>query len=320
MSASGRAGGPPARGFGTPEGTGSGGEARSAGAGSAPGVGSASKETATAGGVSPVRGALPGEAVFSVEGASFTYPGAERPALRDVTLRIAGGTHTVVLGPNGAGKSTLLRLLLGLRAPDAGRVRFRDRDASGWSRREFARQVGVVTQEPPPDLPLTVREAVTMGRHPYLRPWAGPRAEDRAAVAFALARTDLRERADRRISDLSGGELQRVKLARALAQEPRVLVLDEPTAHLDLGHAMRIFELVGTLVREGLTAVSVTHDLHLAGRYGGSLVLLAGGRVTASGRPEAVFTADTLEAAFGWPVRVEDLGPLGRQVIPLEGP
>lgn len=255
--------------------------------------------------------------VFVAEGAGFTYPGASRPALVDVDLRVAAGLHTVVLGPNGAGKSTLLRLLLGLLSPDRGRVRLWGRDAAGWGRRELARRIGVVAQEPPPDLPITVREAVTMGRHAYLRPWSSPRERDREAVASALRRTGLASLEDRRLSGLSGGELQRVKLARALAQEPRVLVLDEPTAHLDLGHEMRIFEVVAELVSGGLTALSVTHNLHLAGRYGEELVLLAGGRVAARGRPAEVYRPDTLEAAFGWPVRVEDLGPLGRQVIPL---
>lgn len=257
--------------------------------------------------------------VFEVEGLRFAYPGAGAPALVEVDLEVAAGRHTIVLGPNGAGKSTLLRLLLGTERPSAGRVRLWGRPATDWGRREIARRIGVVSQEPPSRLPLTVREMVGMGRHPYLRPWSSPGARDRRAVEAALERTGLEGLGHRQVWRLSGGELQRAKLARALAQEPRVLVLDEPTAHLDLGHEMRIFELVGSLVAEGITAVSVTHNLQLAGRYADRLVLLHGGRVHAEGRPRHVLDRRTVEAVFGWPVRVVDMGEQGPQVVPLAG-
>lgn len=258
--------------------------------------------------------------VFELEGVSFRYPRAERAAVEAVSLRIPAGVHATLVGPNGAGKSTLLRLLLGIVRPDRGRVRFGGRAPEAWGRRELARRIGVVTQEPPPDIPLSVEEFVGMGRNPWLRPWEGMRPRDEAAVSRAMERADLAGLTRRPISAVSGGELQRAKLARALAQEPRVLVLDEPTAHLDLGHEMRIFELVRALVGdEGMTAVSVTHNLGLASRFGDRVAFLREGRLEAEGAAAEVFRADVVERAFGWPVRIVDLGELGRQVVPLAG-
>lgn len=255
---------------------------------------------------------------YEVWGVDFRYRGAAAAALRGVTLEVPEGAHTVIVGPNGAGKSTLLRVLLGILRPGRGGVRFRGRELTAWSRRELARRVGVVSQEPPPDLPLTVREFVEMGRNPWLRPWEGLRDRDRRAVEGALDRTDLTGLAGRPIFAVSGGELQRAKLARALAQDPGVLLLDEPTAHLDLGHEVRIFELVRSLVRgEGMTAVSVTHNLGLASRFADRLAFLSAGGIQAEGRPESVLKAGIVERAFGWPVEVVDLGPLGLQVVPL---
>ncbi len=255
---------------------------------------------------------------FEVRDLLFRYPGGERPALADVSLSFVEGRHVCVVGPNGAGKSTLLRLLLGLLRPDRGEVRLHGRPVRAWPRRELARRVGVVSQDRPPDFPLGVRGFVEMGRHPHLRPWDRLGRRDRETVDRALARTRLEDLAERPISALSGGELQRAKLARALAQDPGLLLLDEPTAHLDLGHAMQLFALVDRLVREeGLSAVSVTHDLHLAARFADRLVLLAEGRVVADGGTAEVLAPEPLQRAFGWPVEVVDLGPRGLQVVPL---
>lgn len=249
----------------------------------------------------------------------FRYRGATEAALRGVGLEVPVGSHAAILGPNGAGKSTLLRLLLGILSPAGGEVRLLGRDPRTWGRRALARRVAVVSQGPPPDLPLRVVEFVAMGRNPWLRPWEAARPRDRRAVERALGRTRLRELAERPIGAVSGGELQRAKLARALAQEPEVLLLDEPTAHLDLGEEVRIFQLVDALVGEGMTAVTVTHNLGMAVRYADRMAFLAAGRVLAEGPPEAVFRPDVVERAFGWPVEVVDLGPLGRHAVPLLG-
>lgn len=286
------------------------------------GSGPASRPGAGRSGEAP-SSASPAKSTFRLQDVRYAYPGRVRPAVEGVDLELGGGRHTCIVGPNGAGKSTLLRLMLGLLTPDRGRVLLWGRPVAEWSRRALARRAGVVAQEPPPRFPMPVREFVEMGRHPHLRPWQRLGPADRRAVERALARTALTELADRPISALSGGELQRTKLARALAQEPRLLLLDEPTAHLDLGHGVRIFGLVDRLVREeGLSAVTVTHDLGLAGRFADRVVLLSAGRVVADGEARHVLAPDHLRVAFGHPVEVVDLGPLGLQVVPgrLEEP
>lgn len=254
---------------------------------------------------------------FEILDVDFRYPGARQDALHGVHLVIPAGKHTAILGPNGAGKSTLLRLLLGLLKPRRGTVALGDRSLEQWRRRELARRVGVVSQEQPPDLPLSVRAFVELGRNPHLKPWARLRTLDQVAVRRALARADLQDLAERSISELSGGELQRAKLARALAQEPGILVLDEPTAHLDIGHEVRFFHLLQELVEgEGITVVSVTHNLHLASRYADLLVLLSQGGIAAVGSASEVLQAAHVGRAFGWPVEIVNLGRKGVQVVP----
>lgn len=261
-------------------------------------------------------------AEWRAEGLSFRYPGAPRPAVDGVTLRIAPAETTAVLGPNGSGKSTLLRLLLGRLRPDRGRISFAGRPLERWRRRELARWIGVVPQEEEAPFPFTVREVVAMGRYPHLGPWRrlGPRDEE--AIAAALRACDLEALADRPFPALSGGERQRARLARALAQEPRALVLDEPTASLDIGHAMGLFEVLTGWARCGATVLVVTHDLNMAARYARTLVLMSRGRIAAAGSPHEVLTPDVLEAVYGWPVRVLPLPGPGPdagvpQVIPL---
>jgi len=258
---------------------------------------------------------------FELRNVSYAYPRSRRPALRRVSLEIEGAQHTAVLGPNGAGKTTLVRLLLGLVRPDDGVVLYEGRPAAVWGRREIARRIGVVSQDGPPNHPVTVREFVDMGRHPYVRPWARLREEDREAVRSAIRRVDLEELEERPVNGLSGGEVQRAKLARAFAQGPEVLVLDEPTAHLDIGHEMQLFSLVRDFVDEGGSAVTITHNLHLASRFADRLLLLDEGRLLASGPPDEVLRDSVLSRVFRWPIRVVDLdaaGLSGLQVVPVD--
>ena len=167
--------------------------------------------------------------------------------------------------------------------------------------------------------PFTVREMVEMGRNPYVGSWRSLSADDEAVIERALERTDLLGLADRTVSNLSGGELQRVKVARALAQTPATLLLDEPTAHLDLGHEMEIFSLLRQLTEdEEFTVITITHNMNLASRFADHVVLLDGGHVLAAGSPREVLEPERLKKAFGWPVRVEDQGSLGLQIVPLE--
>jgi iron complex transport system ATP-binding protein len=257
------------------------------------------------------------ELILDVRAVSCRYPGAAADALRDVSLTLRAGDFHAVLGPNGSGKTTLVRVALGVLPFQQGAVELLGRPAARWSRRELARVVGVVAQREENLFPQRVRETVLLGRYPHLSLWGGMRADDRAAVARALERSDVADLADRSIWTLSGGEYQRVRLARALAQEPRLLVLDEPTTNLDVRHEMQLFELVRTLADEQRLAVLlVTHQLNLAARFADCLLLLAAGRAVAHGAPTEVLTRETVETVFGWPVAVERFQ--GRpQVIPL---
>jgi iron complex transport system ATP-binding protein len=241
---------------------------------------------------------------WSCDGLRFEYRGAARAAIDDVSIDIEAGACTAVLGPNGSGKSTLLRLLLGTLEPDAGEISFAGRRVRDWPRTEIARTVGVVPQSEEMPFPLTVREMVAMGRYPHLGPWRREGARDRAAIDSALERCDVAHFAGRAIATLSGGERQRARIARALAQQPRALALDEPTIALDVRHEMAIFELLRALVAEGVTVVVITHNLNLAARYADRLILLDAGRVAGSGGPADVIRPDLLESVYRWPVSV----------------
>lgn len=264
-----------------------------------------------------------GRPLYVARDVCFTYPGADRPAVDGVSLEVPPGTLYGVLGPNGSGKSTLLKLLLGSLRPDDGRVAYGGRGPSEWGRRSLARRVGVVPQHEEVAFPVTVRELVAMGRYPHLGPWRAERDEDRRAVGRALRRCDLAGLEERPISTLSGGERQLARVARALAQEPEVLVLDEPTVSLDIRHEMEIFGLLRRLVdEEGVTVLLVTHNLNAAARTARRLLLLDDGRRAAEGPPEEVLTRATVEDVYGWPVRVArhpgpgpDTG--APQVVPL---
>lgn len=239
---------------------------------------------------------------WELSSVSFRYPAAARPAVVGADLTIEAARCTALLGPNGSGKSTLLRLLLGTLRPASGEVRFRGRAVSDWSRGELGRTVGVVPQHEEMTFPITVRELVTMGRYPHLGPLRPLRAADRAAVDDALERCDVAGLAERPVQTLSGGERQRARVARALAQQPQVLVLDEPTLALDIRHEMEIFELIRELAGGGITIVVVTHNLNLAARYADALVLMDEGRVLASGSEREVLDRPLLERVYRWPL------------------
>ena len=258
--------------------------------------------------------------LLSVRGVTYRYPGAAADALHDLSLDVRAGEFHAVLGPNGSGKTTLVRVALGLVAPDTGAVDLAGRRAADWPRRALARVVGVVAQREDNLFPQQVRETVLLGRYPHLSMWGAERPADQAAVTRALERCDALGLADRWIWTLSGGEYQRVRLARALAQEPSLLVLDEPTASLDLRHEMEMFELVRTLVdRHGLAVLMITHHVNLAARFADRVLLLADGRSAAQGVPAAVLTHDTVERVFAWPVAIAPFDDRP-QMIPLRQP
>lgn len=252
---------------------------------------------------------------------SVRYPGAARAALDDVSFQVPGGTLFAVLGPNGSGKSTLTRALLGALPLTRGEAIVDGRPVTSWRRRELARAVGAVPQSEPLPFPITARELVAMGRYAHLGPLEGETSRDRDAVEAALGRCDVTGLADRLVQTLSGGELQRVRIARALAQQPRALILDEPTASLDIRHEMGIMELLRGSAECGITVLLVTHHLDLAARYADRILLLDHGRLVAAGTPEEVLTPDTVEAVYRWPVAVRRDEITGSpRVVPLRTP
>jgi len=232
---------------------------------------------------------------------SVLFDGAH--AVRNVSLTVENGEWVVLIGPNGAGKTSVLRALCGL-LPFEGEVLLDGRNARELRRRELARIAAFVPQTPETPPELTVGEYVLLGRTPYIGYLASEGHADRVAASRALDRLELGSFAERRLGSLSGGELQRAVLARALAQEAPILLLDEPTTALDLGRQQRVLELVAELRADGLTVVTTMHDLTLAGQYADRLVLLDRGPVVAEGAPEDVLSVANLASYYGASVRV----------------
>ncbi len=235
---------------------------------------------------------------------AFAYPRADRATVRGVSLAVAPGSLLAVAGPNGAGKTTLLRLLSGSLVPQGGEVTLDDRPLGDLGDRERARAVAVVPQSESSPFPVTVREMVGMGRYAHLGSWEGAGSGDRAVVDRALERCSVGALAGRQLDELSGGERQRARIARALAQEAPVLLLDEPTAGLDLRYRMELFHLLQELRADGLALLVVTHDLNLAARFADRLLLLDRGRKRAGGAPRDVLRRETLEEVYQWPIRL----------------
>lgn len=229
-------------------------------------------------------------------GLVFAY--AERPVVRDVSFQVNSGEWVGLVGPNGSGKSTLLRLLAGLLRPQAGEVRVDGKDLHALGAREAARVVALMPQSSKAEGSFPVWEVVAMGRYAHLSRFRSEGPADRQAVAAALESTETAELADRLLQDLSGGEQQRVLLARALAQEAALLLLDEPTANLDVAHQLRVFTLIRRLVDKGATTVSAVHDLNLAARFCDRLLVMHAGRVAADGPPGEVLTPELLAEVF----------------------
>jgi iron complex transport system ATP-binding protein len=245
------------------------------------------------------------------------YYGHAPRALDGVSCQMPGSQLLAVVGPNGSGKTTLVRALLGLVPLERGEVLIDGRRVGEWPRRSLAQTVGVVGQQEEAVFRLTVAEAVMLGRYARLGPLAAPGAADRDAVRGALERCDIAGLAERSVDSLSGGEWKRVRIARALAQEPRALVLDEPTASLDVRHEMELLELVRQLADGGLAGLVITHHLNLAARFADRIILLDRGRVVAEGKPGEVLDEATLTRVFEWPVAVTTWTDGSPQVVPL---
>ncbi|PCR90176.1 ABC transporter [Natrinema ejinorense] len=238
----------------------------------------------------------PDPTTITIDDCSLAF--GDLSVLEGISLTIEPGEFVGIIGPNGAGKTTLLRAISGAIEPDSGTVRIDGVDVHGVSSRASSRLVSVVPQDTSLSFSFPVRDVVEMGRHPHRSRFSSPGPDDRAAVERALERTRTAELADRPIDEISGGQRQRVVLARAIAQETPVMVLDEPTASLDINHQVETLELVRELVAEGRTVVAAIHDLDLAARYCDRLVLLADGAVSRDGSPSNVLTGDALADSF----------------------
>lgn len=243
------------------------------------------------------------EPLFAIEGLGYAYPG--RQALGDVSCVLDQGQFHGVVGPNGCGKTTLLDLMAGLRVPGAGSVRFMGRDAKTWPRRELAKRLALAPQEYDLSFAFSVEQTVLMGRHPHMGRFSAPGPADLEAVEHALAQVDALHLRERPVTALSGGEKQRVVLARTLAQSTDVLLLDEPTSRLDVNHALTALTAVEARVKAGGTAVAVLHDLGLAAAFCQRVILMNHGSIHAEGPAQEVLTGDNLAEVFGVKARVK---------------
>lgn len=232
------------------------------------------------------------------------YPRQTRYALDGVSFTAPRGQVTAVAGPNGSGKSTLVRALLGRVGLSEGTIALDGADLGSLERIDIARRVAVITQREDAAFPIAVREYVTLGRLPHRGAWGRDSAEDHRAVDEALRIAEVVELAPRPVDQLSGGEWQRVRFARVLAQAGDAFVADEPTTFLDIGHEMLVFEALGALARAGRAVLLVSHQLNLVARFADRLVLLDAGRVAAAGSVDDVMRAEILERVYRWPVVV----------------
>ncbi len=235
-----------------------------------------------------------------------------RLVVADVSLGLGPGEAVALIGPNAAGKSTLVRALAGLLPPSAGDVRLRGRPLKDCGRDAVARAIALVAPDEAAPATITVAERARLGRYPHRGPLRPFTAEDEAAVARALERSGVEKLAERPLATLSAGERQLAALARGLAQEPAILLLDEPAAHLDIGHQLRLFRVLDDVRREGVGVLAVVHDLPRAAAWAERLLLLAGGRLVAEGPPAAVLAGPAAAAAFEVAIRAEHLA--GRPV------
>lgn len=256
---------------------------------------------------------------ISILNLSYSY--GKVPVLKDISFEIEKGDFFIIIGPNGSGKTTLLRLLAGLISPGREEIKVLGDSIENYSRKALARKIAYVPQKVPADFPFTVSEAVLMGRSPHMGMLGLEKERDLTAAGEAMKFTGLDHLADRKTSQLSGGECQRVFIARAICQDTEIILLDEPTASLDLAHQTRIMDLMEKLQKEReITVVMVSHDLNLAAMYGRTLLLLKEGRIEGLGKPDEVLTFQTLEAAYGCTLLVDEsqLGKFPR-ITPVPG-
>ncbi len=243
------------------------------------------------------------------------------PVLKDISFSVSSGDLFIIIGPNGSGKTTLMKTISGLRGLEKGRIDIMDCAMDDYSGKALARALAFVPQDVPADFPFTVTELVLMGRSPYLGILGLPEKEDLEVATRAMEFTGVEHLAQRKLDQLSGGERQLVFIARAISQDPQIMLLDEPTASLDLAHQIKIMDLMERLKSEKeITVVMVSHDVNLAAMYADTLLLLKDGSVISSGTPEDVLQYKVLEEAYDCTLLVDEssLGKFPR-VTPVPG-
>lgn len=241
---------------------------------------------------------------LQIQGVGFSY--FNGLVLRDINLSVTAGEMVGLLGPNGSGKTTLLKLASGILRPNHGEIILDGSSLGEMNRKTIARNVAVVPQQFHIPFAFTTTEVVMLGRFPFIKTFSGESAADRQTAAEAMALVGLSQLAESRFDELSGGERQKVILAMALAQQPKLLLLDEPTLHLDISHQIEILELVKRLnAKQKLTVIAAMHDLNLAALYFDRLILLKEGRIVADGTPSQVLTENIISEVFATAVKVE---------------
>lgn len=256
--------------------------------------------------------------VVKAEGLSFAY--TDDLVLQNVTFEVLPGEFVSVIGPNGSGKTTLLKVLYGYLSPSQGDVRLADTPIRKIPRRDLAQRVAVVSQTPQFYFELTALEYVLMGRSPYMGLLAFEGKEDFEVAVEAMTLTDVLGFKERSIFSLSGGELQRVMIARALAQKPQLMLLDEPTSYLDIKHQIGMCQLLKRMNQDqGITIVSVFHDINLASCFSDRVMVMKAGRICGIGLPEQVITEEMLNFVYGCRVFVDDNPQTGRPRVTLAG-
>lgn len=259
------------------------------------------------------------KAAIELKGLDYSY--GRSKVLNRLSFAVTAGDFFIVIGPNGSGKTTLLKLICGFVRAQRGEISIQERPIGEYSKKQLAKTIAYVPQNVPTDFPFTVAEVVLMGRAPHLGILGLEQRNDIESAREAMRFTGVDHLARRRLSQLSGGECQRVFIARAICQQPRIMLLDEPTASLDPAHQVRVMDLMDELKqRDAMTIVMVSHDVNLAAMYGNRVLLLKDGSVVGFGSPQQVMTYKALETAYGCKLLVDD-SPLGGfpRVTPVPG-
>jgi iron complex transport system ATP-binding protein len=249
--------------------------------------------------------------IIAIEAKNLSYSYDNNDVFKDLSFSVPKGTFFIIIGPNGSGKTTLMKVLSGIKRPDKGKLYILDKVIEQYSRRSLAQTIAMAPQMTTVDFPFTVREIVLMGRSPYKGLLGFDNQTDLQIAQQAMAFTQVEHLAKRKLGQLSGGEQQRVLIARAICQEPEIILLDEPTASLDLAHQVRVMDLMEQLQKKkNITVIMVSHDINLACMYAQSLLLIQNGKIVSIGSPAQVLNYKTLEQAYGCPLLV-DQSPLG---------